>query len=107
MTFEAVIPIATSIGGGFFIGILLGYFIKKIIKILMFITGGILGLLLYLQQQGIISLNIEKLEASSSSIVTWVSSLFDKIPQIGDVTSLGIPITASMIAGFTIALLKG
>jgi uncharacterized membrane protein (Fun14 family) len=106
MSAESLIPTMTSIGGGFFIGIVLGYFVKKIFKILMFVVGGIVALLLYFQQQGIISVNIEKLEASSAFIVTWVSSSFDKITQIGDVTSLGIPLTASIAAGFTVALAK-
>ncbi len=47
MIIESLIPTAASIGGGFFIGILLGYFVKKAIKILMFVAGGIVGLLLY------------------------------------------------------------
>jgi uncharacterized membrane protein (Fun14 family) len=49
MNVENLIPTATSIGGDFFIGILLGYFVRKVIKILIFISGGIVGLLLYLQ----------------------------------------------------------
>jgi uncharacterized membrane protein (Fun14 family) len=55
MNIESLIPTITLMGGGFFIGIVLGYFVKKIIKILMFVAGGIVGLLLYLQQQQIIS----------------------------------------------------
>jgi uncharacterized membrane protein (Fun14 family) len=62
--FEVMIPTAASIGGGFFTGLLLGYFVKKVIKILMFVAGGIVGLLLYLQQQQIISVNLERLEGS-------------------------------------------
>ncbi len=93
---ENLIPTATSIGGGFFIGIMLGYFVKKIIKILMFVMGGIVGLLLYLQQQQIISVNMEKLEASSTFILTSIASTFNKMTQVGDFTSLGIPLTASM-----------
>jgi len=103
---ENLIPIATSIGGGFFIGILLGYFIKKIMKIVMFVAGGIVGLLLYLQQQQIISVNIERLEGSSTTILTTLSSSFDKMTQVGDFTSIGIPLTASIAAGFTVALAK-
>ena len=104
---ENLIPIATSIGGGFFIGILLGYFIKKIMKIVMFVAGGIVGLLLYLQQQQIISVNIERLEGSSTTILTTLSSSFDKITQSEDISSLGIPLIASMTVGFTLALVKG
>jgi uncharacterized membrane protein (Fun14 family) len=106
MNVENLIPIATSIGGGFFIGILLGYFVKKIIKILMFVAGGIVGLLIYLQQQQIISVNMERLEGSSTFILTSMASSFDKMTQIGDLTSLGIPLTASMTAGFTVGFIN-
>jgi uncharacterized membrane protein (Fun14 family) len=105
--FEVMIPTAASIGGGFFIGILLGYFVKKVIKILMFVAGGIVGLLLYLQHQQIISLNQERLEASITLVITSLSSSFEKITQTGDISSLGIPLTASMTAGFTLAMVKG
>ena len=70
--------LSTTIGGGFFIGIMLGYFVKKVIKVLMFVAGGIVGLLLYLQQQQILSVNIERLEGSSTFILTTLSSSFDK-----------------------------
>jgi uncharacterized membrane protein (Fun14 family) len=107
MNAESLIPTVTSMGGGFFIGILLGYFVKKIIKIVMFVAGGLVGLLLYLQQQQIISVNMERLDASSTFILTSIASSFDKMTQIGDITYLGIPLTASMTAGFTVAFMKG
>ena len=107
MIIESLIPTAASIGIGFFIGILLGYFVKKVIKVLMFVAGGIVGLLLYLQQQQIISVNLERLEGSSTLVLTILSSSFDKVTQIGDISSLGIALTTSMTAGFTIALVKG
>lgn len=106
MNFDSLIPVTTSVGGGFFIGLVLGYFVKKIVKILMFVAGGIVGLLLYLQQQQIISLNMEKLETSSMAILTQLASTFDKMTQVGDFTSIGIPLTASIAAGFTVALAK-
>lgn len=106
MNAENLIPTLTSMGGGFFIGIMLGYFAKKIIKILMFVAGGIVGLLLYLQQQQIISINVEKLEAASTFILTSIASSLDRMTQIGDSTSLEIPLTASMTAGFTVGLMK-
>ena len=106
MISESLVPVVTSVGGGFFIGLVLGYFVKKIVKILMFVAGGIVGLLLYLQQQQIISLNMEKLETSSTVILTSLASTFDKMTQVGDFTSIGIPLTASIAAGFTVALAK-
>ena len=55
MNAESLIPTATSLGAGFFAGIMLGYFVKKVLKILVFVAGGLIGILLYLQQQQIIS----------------------------------------------------
>jgi uncharacterized membrane protein (Fun14 family) len=104
---EALIPTTTAIGGGFLIGILLGYFVKKVFKILMFVAGGVLGLLLYLQQQEIISINYERIETLSALLITDLSSSFDRINLIGDMSFLGIPLTASMTAGFTLSLVKG
>jgi uncharacterized membrane protein (Fun14 family) len=106
MNAESLIPTVTSMGGGFLVGIMLSYFVKKIIKILMFVAGGIVGLLLYLQQQQIISVNMEKLETSSMAILTLLASTFDKMTRVGDFTSIGIPLTASIAAGFTVALAK-
>jgi len=107
MTIENFTPIITSSVGGFFIGIVLGYFVKKIIKILMFVTGGIVGLLLYLQQQEIISINIQKLESSSDFILTLLSSSIDNLSQIGDTASLGIPLVGGLSAGVAIGFSKG
>ena len=106
MIIESLIPTAASIGGGFFTGLLLAYFVKKVIKILMFVAGGIVGLLLYLQQQQIISVDQGRLEGSLTLVLTNLSTSFGKITQTGDISSLGIPLAASIAAGFTVALAK-
>src|SRR5512132_4028083 len=98
MNFDSLIPVTTSVGGGFFIGLVLGYFVKKIVKILLFIAGGIVGLLLYLQQQQLISVNMESLKTSSTAILTSLASTFDKLTQVGDFTSIGIALTTSIAA---------
>jgi len=49
MPIENIESIATSVGLGGITGFLLGYFIRKIIKLIFFAVGGILALLLYLQ----------------------------------------------------------
>jgi len=107
MSTESLIPTVTSIGGGFFIGIILGYFLKKIIKILMFVTGGIVALLLYLQQQQLISVDVDKMEASSTFIFNSVASSFDKMTQTGDMATLGIPLAGGLSAGLAIGFVKG
>jgi uncharacterized membrane protein (Fun14 family) len=107
MNTESLIPVTASVGGGFFIGLVLGYFVKKIVKILMFVAGGIVGLLLYLQQQQIISVNMKKLETLSAAILTSLASSLDKMTQPDDMATLGIPLAAGLSAGLAIGLLKG
>lgn len=107
MNIEGLIPVATSLGGGFFSGLIVGYFLKKIMKILMFILGGLVAFLLYLQQQQIISINLDKLEESSNFIFTSILSSFNNVTQIGDTTSPGIPMVGGLSAGFAIGLMKG
>jgi uncharacterized membrane protein (Fun14 family) len=104
---ETFLTAVTSIGGGFFAGIILGYFLKKIIRILMFATGGIVALLLYLQQQQVISVDFDKMEASSAFIFTSIASSFDKITQTGGIATLGIPLAGGLTAGLAIGFVKG
>jgi uncharacterized membrane protein (Fun14 family) len=106
MNLESLIPTVTSIGGGFFIGILLGYFVKRVIKILMFFAGGIVGLLIYLEYQQIISVNLDRLESSTTYIITSVVSSLDNMTQGTGLTSLGIPLTASISTGFILGLTR-
>ena len=104
---EGILPAMTSIGGSFILGAIIGYFAKKIIKILMFIAGGIATLLFYLQQQQIISINLDKLEEASNFIFTSILSSFNNVTQIGGTTSLGIPMAGGLSAGFAIGVMKG
>jgi uncharacterized membrane protein (Fun14 family) len=104
---ETFLTTITSIGGGFITGIFLGYFLKKIIKILVFIAGGIVALLLYLQQQLVISVDVEKMEASSTFILNSVASSFDNITQTGYMATLGIPLAGGLSAGLAIGFVKG
>ena len=49
--------ISTAAFGGL-IGFLVGYFIRKIVKVVLFILGGVLSLIIYLQYQGLITVNV-------------------------------------------------
>jgi uncharacterized membrane protein (Fun14 family) len=57
--------LAVTIGGGFFGGILIGYALKKIIKVVAIIAGFSLAALAYLQYQQIANINWDKLQAIS------------------------------------------
>ena len=54
---ESLGPAATTLGGGFFVGVLIGYALKKAIKIIAVIIGLFLAGLAYLQSQQIANIN--------------------------------------------------
>ncbi len=121
-TIESFGPTAATIGGGFFLGILIGYALKKVIKIVAVIVGLFFAGLAYLQQQQIANINWNKLQAISEGVLTTIANLTMQIQGISSVsgdghaaatasslamTSFGIPLTGSMSAGFTIGFMKG
>jgi uncharacterized membrane protein (Fun14 family) len=120
---ESFGPTAATLGGGFFVGILIGYALKKVIKLVVVIVGLFLAGLAYLQyHHQIASINWNKLQTVSEGAITTLSNaIIIHIPGIGgdsshtaatassslSMTSFGIPFTGSMSAGFTIGFMKG
>ncbi len=119
---ESFGPAAATLGGGFFVGLLIGYALKKVIKLLAVIVGLFLAGLAYLQYHQIANINWNKLQHVSEGTITTLSYAITQIPGIssGDssraaatasslaMTSFGIPLTgSSMSAGFTIGFIKG
>jgi uncharacterized membrane protein (Fun14 family) len=100
MSFENFSSIATTVGFGGITGFLIGYFIKRIVKILMFVFGAIFALLMYLQHQGMISVNMDKLQNFADGILTTVTGQI----QITTMEHFGIPLSSSMTAGFVLGL---
>jgi uncharacterized membrane protein (Fun14 family) len=72
MNLEGTSPIATTVGGGFFVGILIGWAVKKVIKLVAVMAGLFLAGLAYLQYQQIASINWGKLEQISEGAVNTV-----------------------------------
>ena len=108
--------LAVTLGGGFFGGILIGYALKKIIKIVAIIAGFFLATLAYLQYQQIASLNWGKLQAISEDTLTTLANATQQIPGFDGygnaptelvMTNLGIPLTGSLAIGFTIGFMRG
>jgi uncharacterized membrane protein (Fun14 family) len=118
---ESFGPTAATMSGGFFVGILIGYALKKVIKLIAIIVGLFLAGLAYLQYHQIANINWNKLQTVSEGTITTLSNAITQIAGIssGDghaaaattsslaMTSFGIPLTGSMSAGFTIGFMKG
>jgi uncharacterized membrane protein (Fun14 family) len=126
MSFDNISSYATTMGGGFFVGILIGYALKKVIKIAAVIVGLFLAGLAYLQYYQIANINWNKLHTVSESGITTLSNAITQIPGISGsssvdghaaaaaatasslaMTSFGIPLTGCMSAGFTFGFMKG
>jgi uncharacterized membrane protein (Fun14 family) len=123
MSFDIISSYAATMGGGFFVGVLIGYALKKVIKLLAVIFGLFLAGLAYLQYHQIANINWNKLQTvlSEGTITTLSNTIIIQIPGIngGDIghaaatasslamTNLGIPLTGSMSAGFAIGFIKG
>jgi len=122
MSFDNISSYATTIGGAFFVGILIGYALKKVIKIVAVIAGLFLAGLAYLQHHQVANINRNKLQTVSEGTITTLSNAIIEILGIysGDsshaaatasslaMTSFGISLTgSSMSAGFTIGFMKG
>ena len=73
-------PTAATLGGGFFVGVLIGYAVKKVIKIAAVIVGLFLAGLAYLQYHQIANINWNKLQTVSEGVLTTVANLTMQIP---------------------------
>jgi uncharacterized membrane protein (Fun14 family) len=124
MSTENLSYFTTTTAGGFFVGILIGYALKKVIKLLAVIVGLFLAALAYLQYHQIANVNWYKLQQVSEGAITTLSNAIIQIPGIGlsssvdshaatatasslAMTGFGIPFTGTISAGFTIGFLKG
>lgn len=113
MLLEKLTAILTTIGGGFIAGMLIGWALKKLMKLVAIVTGLFLASLAYLQYQQIASINWDKIEQISEGVVNTVVSATRLVEGSTSViaesaiTNFGIPLTSSISAGFTIGFIKG
>jgi uncharacterized membrane protein (Fun14 family) len=114
MVIESFSPIAITIGVGFFVGILIGWTLKKVMKLIAIMVGLFLAGLVYLQYQQIALINWDRLEQASEGLVNTLVNASTKMidggnPEIAElaITNFGIPLTSSMSIGFAIGFMKG
>jgi uncharacterized membrane protein (Fun14 family) len=109
MSVESINSIAATIGVGFFGGLLLGYALKKAVKLIALIVGLFIAGLAYLQYQQIAFVNWDKIEGTISTIANTTTNTLKEynIESLATTTNLGIPLTGGMSAGFAIGFMKG
>jgi uncharacterized membrane protein (Fun14 family) len=85
------------------VGFLVGYAIKKLVKLFLFLIGLFLLALLGLEHMGIIKIYYDKL---GEAMVNALTNLQGFLPKILPVLS-GLPYSLGFGAGFLLGLLKG
>jgi uncharacterized membrane protein (Fun14 family) len=113
------IEINSFLGSGAFgclIGFLIGYAVKKILRLAAIVTGLFLGGITYFQYQGIINVNWEKIDIAYkhtlSNLATAAATT--QFPGLADhnsaatiaITDFGFPLTGGIAVGFAFGLFK-
>jgi uncharacterized membrane protein (Fun14 family) len=109
MNTDTLTSMSTTIGGGFFGGLLIGYALKKVIKMLAVVVGLFLAGLAFLQYQQIATIHWHKLEGAITKLAAATTSTINdnNIVTLSMMSNFGIPLTSSMSVGFTIGFMKG
>jgi uncharacterized membrane protein (Fun14 family) len=102
-------PFITSIGFSGLTGFLIGYAIKHIMKILAVGVGIIFAALMYFRQQGIVSINWDKLQTVSQNVVSTLANATGQFSHASTSISsanFALPMTGTAALGFAIGLLR-
>ena len=133
-TATSFMPLLSTIGFGGIVGFLIGFTLKRIMKILAVIAGVFFAALLYLESQHIVNVNWDKLQIISNSILSIIGTTTNATSTTGEgvgsiqailgnnstaaaasilpitnttMANLDIPLTGSTAMGFTIGFFKG
>ena len=111
----AASPPLTTVGFGGLVGFLLGFVLKKLMKILAIVAGIFLAAPMYLEQQGIVYIHWDKLQNMSQGILSLVVNTVtsssgaaggSSLLSTTMMTNFGIPLTGSAALGFAIGIMK-
>jgi uncharacterized membrane protein (Fun14 family) len=96
------------------VGMLIGYALKKVVKLVAIVVGLFFVGIAYLQYQQILSINWNKLQDTSQNLLSNLANATTQIPLFNvnghdtlAITNLSIPLTGSMSIGCAIGFLKG
>ena len=111
---ENLTSIGATIGVGIFAGILIGYALKKEVKVVAIVVGLFFAGLAYLQYQQIVAINWNKLQQVFQNAVATLENATTQIPGFNSghpadmtVSNFRNALTGSMSVGFTIGFMRG
>jgi uncharacterized membrane protein (Fun14 family) len=101
-----------SVGFGGIAGFLIGYAIKKVMKLMLIIVGLFFAAIAYFAHQEIITIHWDRFAASSEGTLQSLQNATGTMPSAADQTvsalaNIGIPLTGSFAAAFAFGFMKG
>ena len=104
----------TTVSSGGIAGFLIGYAVKKGIKIILGIAGLFLAGLAYLNYKGLVSVDWGSIASVSNKAITefslssanYASSVMDS-QVVPTMMNFGVPLTGSFAAGFILGCMRG
>jgi|SRR5215469_2816400 len=106
-------PFAGTVGGGFIIGLITGYAIKKVIKLAAVVVGLFFAALAYLEYQRNLNVDWHKVQAISQNGIDWVADALTHVSTTMNsshtdaLSNIGIPLASSVSAGFVLGMDRG
>jgi uncharacterized membrane protein (Fun14 family) len=100
---EVVSPLVFQLGVGGVGGFVVGFALKKLSKLVLFLIGVFLVALIYLSARGIVKVNYDALWKALASLLGSAGSAFSWLIGVISV----VPFAGSFIAGFLVGLKVG
>jgi uncharacterized membrane protein (Fun14 family) len=97
----ATSPLLTSVGLSGLTGFLIGFAIKKVMKVLAVGVGIFFAVLMYLESQNIVNINWDKLQNASQNAVSTIANAVGQFS-----TNFALPMTGTAALGFAIGFLR-
>jgi uncharacterized membrane protein (Fun14 family) len=117
MTALDVVPLVSTVGGGFLAGALAGYALKKVMKIAAVIVGFFIAALAYLEYHRIIQVDWNSIQTVSQNGITMLANAVTHISNNLGLDHMGIstnlessnliPLASSTSAGLMLGLARG
>jgi uncharacterized membrane protein (Fun14 family) len=106
---DIITSTAATVGGGFFGGLLFGYAVKKVVKLIAVIAGLFIAGLAYLQYHQIASFDWNRIEVLASGALGNITAHISTNQELTTLamSNFGIPLSGSMSAGFAVGFMKG
>jgi uncharacterized membrane protein (Fun14 family) len=106
---------ATSVGFGGITGFLIGYAIKKVVRVMLVIVGLVFVAFMFLEYQKIITVNWNKIQSGTMAALGNATSgqllAHSGIPGTDHIastmTNFGIPLSGSLTAGLVLGFMRG